>query len=193
MGSKLSEVELARLDVNTIKMLSVDGVEKANSGHPGMQMGAPDYAFVLWTRHMRFKPVDPHGPNRDTFVLSAGHGCMLLYSLLHLAGYEVTLEYLRSVRQWGSRTPGHPERGCLPGVEVTTGPLGQGVGNAAGMALGARMLAERVNTPGFPIIDHHIYAICSDGDLMEGVASEAASIAGHLALGNLICIYDDNH
>ncbi|HZI93834.1 MAG TPA: transketolase [Patescibacteria group bacterium] len=185
--------DLSRLAVNTIKMLSVDGVEKANSGHPGLPMGAADYAFVLWSRYLRFNPADPSWPNRDRFVLSAGHGSMLLYSLLHLAGYAVSLEDLRSFRQWGSRTPGHPERGCLPGVEVTTGPLGQGVGNAVGMALGGRMLAARVNTADLPLIDHRVYAICSDGDLMEGISSESASIAGHLGLGNLIVIYDDNH
>ena len=184
---------LSRLAVNTIKMLSVDAVEKARSGHPGLPMGAADYAFVLWTRFLRFNPRDPDWPNRDRFILSAGHGCMLLYSLLHLSGYDVTLDDLKAFRQWGSRTPGHPERGCLPGVEVTTGPLGQGFGNAVGMALGGRMLAERVNTPRYPIIEHRVYAICSDGDLMEGVASETASLAGHLGLGGIIFFYDDNH
>ncbi|HEY3174479.1 MAG TPA: transketolase [Candidatus Polarisedimenticolia bacterium] len=193
METKMAGIDLARLAVNTIKMLSVDAVEKARSGHPGLPMGAADYAYVLWSRYLKHDPADPLWPNRDRFVLSAGHGCMLLYSLLHLSGYEVTLEDLMSFRQWGSRTPGHPERWCLPGVEVTTGPLGQGFGNAVGMALGARMLAARVNTPELPIIDHFVYAICSDGDLMEGVASEAASIAGHLALGNIVFIYDDNH
>ncbi len=185
--------DLARLAVNTIKMLSVDAVEKARSGHPGLPMGAADYAFVLWSRYLRFNPADPDWPDRDRFVLSAGHGCMLLYSLLHLSGYDVSIDDLKNFRQWGSRTPGHPERGCLPGVEVTTGPLGQGVGNGVGMALGAKMLAERVNAPDFPVIGHHVYAICSDGDLMEGVASEAASLAGHLGLGNIIYFYDDNH
>ena len=193
MATKAEGADLSRLAVNTIKMLSVDAVEKAKSGHPGLPMGAADYAFVLWSRFMSYNPADPAWPDRDRFVLSAGHGCMLLYSLLHLAGYDVTLDDLKSFRQWGSRTPGHPERGCLPGVEVTTGPLGQGVGNAVGMALGARMLADRVNTREFPIISHRVYGICSDGDLMEGVASEAASLAGHLGLGNLILIYDDNH
>ena len=186
-------VDLARLAVNTIKMLSVDGVEKAKSGHPGMPMGAADYAFLLWSRYLRFNPADPAWPDRDRFILSAGHGSMLLYSLLHLAGYEVTLDDLKAFRQWGSRTPGHPERGCLPGVEVTTGPLGQGVGNAVGIALAGRMLAARVNSSKFPLITHRVWGICSDGDLMEGVASEAASIAGHLGLGNLNFIYDDNH
>ena len=184
---------MSRLAVNTIKMLSVDAVEKARSGHPGLPMGAADYAFVLWSRYLRFNPADPDWPNRDRFVLSAGHGCMLLYSLLHLSGFDVTLDDLKSFRQWGSRTPGHPEKGCLPGVEVTTGPLGQGFGNAVGMALATRMLATRVNTPGSDLISHHVYCICSDGDLMEGVASEAASVAGHLGLGNIVFIYDDNH
>ncbi len=188
-----SGAELHRLAVNTIKMLAVDAVEKARSGHPGLPMGAADYAYVLWTRFLRYDPSDPAWPDRDRFVLSGGHGCMLLYALLHLAGFDVSLEDLKSFRQWGSRTPGHPERGCLPGVEVTTGPLGQGFGNAVGMALGAKMLAERVNTSDFPIVSHHVYAICSDGDLMEGVASEAASLAGHLALGNIVFLYDDNH
>ncbi len=186
-------VDLARLAVNTIKMLSVDGVEKAKSGHPGMPMGAADYAFILWSRYLRFNPADPAWPDRDRFVLSAGHGSMLLYSLLHLSGYDVSLDDLKAFRQWGSRTPGHPERNCLPGVEVTTGPLGQGVGNAVGLALASRMLAARVNSDRFSLITHRVYGICSDGDLMEGVASEAASLAGHLGLGNLIFIYDDNH
>jgi len=193
METRAVGADLSRLAVNTIKMLAVDAVEKARSGHPGLPMGAADYAFVLWSRYLRYNPADPEWPNRDRFVLSAGHGCMLLYSLLHLSGFDVTLEDLKSFRQWGSRTPGHPERGCLPGVEVTTGPLGQGFGNAVGMALGAKMLAARVNTPQFPLITHRIYAICSDGDLMEGVASEAASIAGHLGLGNIIFFYDVNH
>ncbi|MGH9870276.1 MAG: transketolase [Candidatus Polarisedimenticolia bacterium] len=186
-------MDLSRLAVNTIKMLSVDAVEKARSGHPGLPMGAADVAFVLWSKFLKFDPADPHWPDRDRFVLSAGHGSMLLYSLLHLAGFGVTLDDLKAFRQWGSRTPGHPEKECLPGVEVTTGPLGQGLGNAVGMALGARMLAARVNTPQFPIISHHVYALCSDGDLMEGVSHEAASLAGHLALGDLIVVYDDNH
>jgi transketolase len=193
MDTGMSDIDLARLAVNTIKMLAVDGVEKAKSGHPGLPMGAADYAFVLWSRYLKHDPADPMWPDRDRFVLSAGHGSMLLYSLLYLSGYNVTLDDLASFRQWGSRTPGHPEKWCLPGVEVTTGPLGQGFGNAVGMALGAKMLAERVNTPEYPIIDHFIYALCSDGDLMEGVASEAASLAGHLALGNIIFFYDDNH
>ncbi|MFQ5701099.1 MAG: transketolase [Acidobacteriota bacterium] len=193
MGTMALNDDLSRLAVNTIRMLAVDAVEKAKSGHPGLPMGAADYAFVLWSRYLRYSPAQPAWPNRDRFVLSAGHGCMLLYALLHLAGYEVSIEDLKSFRQWGSRTPGHPERGCLPGVEVTTGPLGQGVGNIAGMALGQRMLAARVNTEEFPLIDHLVYGICSDGDLMEGVSAEAASLAGHLGLGNIVLFYDDNH
>ena len=193
MQTKAAGDDLARLTVNTIKMLSADGVEKANSGHPGLPMGAADYSFVLWTRFLTFNPKEPGWANRDRFVLSAGHGSMLLYSLLHLSGFDVSLEDLANFRQWGSRTPGHPERNCLPGVEVTSGPLGQGVGNIVGLALGQKMLAARVNTAEFPLIDHHVYGICSDGDLMEGVSTEAASLAGHLGLGNIVLIYDDNH
>ncbi|HEU4401841.1 MAG TPA: transketolase, partial [Candidatus Polarisedimenticolia bacterium] len=185
--------ELVRLAINTIKTLSIDAVETAKSGHPGMPMGMADCAFHLFTRHLRFDPGDPAWPDRDRFVLSAGHGSMLLYSLLHLCGYDLPLDQLRKFRQWDSMTPGHPELGCAPGVETTTGPLGQGVGNSVGMAIAARMLAERFNVPGAPIVGHRIWAIVSDGDMMEGVASEAASIAGHLALGNLTLIYDDNH
>ncbi|HKY33428.1 MAG TPA: transketolase [Candidatus Polarisedimenticolia bacterium] len=184
--------DLPRLAVNAIKMLSVDAVEKARSGHPGLPMGAADYCYVLWSRYLRFNPADPAWPDRDRFVLSAGHGSMLLYSLLHLFGFDVPLDELKSFRQWGSRTPGHPEAGCLPGVEVTTGPLGQGIGNAVGMALGARLLAERVNAPGHELISHRVYAVCSDGDMMEGISHESASLAGHLGLGNLTAFYDDN-
>lgn len=178
--------------VNTIRMLAADGVQQAVSGHPGMPMGMADVAYVLWTRYLKFNPADPQWPNRDRFVLSAGHGSMLLYAMLHLSGYDLPLDELRKFRQLGSKTPGHPEFGVTPGVESTTGPLGQGVGNAVGMALGAKLMAARFNAEGRPLIDHTVYAICGDGDLMEGVASEAASLAGHLALGNLICIYDDN-
>jgi len=192
MTTRPGSVDPSRLAVNTIKMLAVDAVEKARAGHPGMPMGAADYAFVLWSRYLRFDPAAPDWVNRDRFVLSAGHGSMLLYALLHLSGYDVSIEDLRAFRQWGSRTPGHPEKGCLPGVEVTTGPLGQGVGNMVGMALGERMLAARINTPRYRLIDHRIYGICSDGDLMEGIASEAVSVAGHLGLGNIILFYDDN-
>ena len=177
--------------VNTIRMLAADGVQKANSGHPGMPMGAADMAFVLWTRHLRFDPSEPRWIDRDRFVLSAGHGSMLVYSLLHLAGYDVTLDDLRAFRQPGSRTPGHPEFGHTAGVEVTSGPLGQGFANAVGMALGQSMLSARLG-PGNPVEDHWVYAIVSDGDLMEGVAAEAASIAGHLGLGRCIFLYDDN-
>jgi transketolase len=181
------------LCINTIRTLSMDGVQKANSGHPGMPMGMAAAAYVLWTRFLRHNPKNPRWPNRDRFVLSAGHGSMLIYSLLHLTGYDLPLDELKRFRQWGSKTPGHPEYGEIPGVEVTTGPLGQGFGTGVGMAIAAKHLAARVNAPGFPIVDHYIYGIVSDGDLMEGVASEAASLAGHLKLGNLIYLYDDNH
>jgi transketolase len=185
--------DLTRLAIHTIKALTIDAVEQAKSGHPGMPMGAADYAFHLFTRHLRYDPASPDWPDRDRFVLSAGHGSMLLYALLHLGGYGLPLEEIRRFRQWESQTPGHPERGCAPGVETTTGPLGQGVGNSVGMAIAARMLAERFNAPGHPIVTHRIWAVVSDGDMMEGVGSESASIAGHLALGNLTLIYDDNH
>lgn len=184
--------ELARLAANTIRMLSVDAVEQAKSGHPGMPMGAADYAFVLWSRYLRFHPEDPAWPNRDRFVLSAGHGATLLYALLHLAGFDLPLEELKRFRQWESMTPGHPEYRCAPGVETTTGPLGQGSGNGIGMAIAAKMMAARFNTPDFAVVNHRVYGIVSDGDLMEGIASEAASLAGHLGLGNLIYIYDCN-
>ena len=185
--------ELTTLAVNTIKMLAVDAVEKAQSGHPGLPMGAADYAFVLWTRYLRYNPDDPAWPNRDRFILSAGHGSMLLYALLHLSGYDLPMEELKRFRQWDSKTPGHPEYGLTPGVETTTGPLGQGFANGVGMAIAAKMAAARYNTAEHKIVDHYIYGIVSDGDLMEGVASEAASLAGHLGLGNLIYFYDDNH
>ncbi|HEX9935239.1 MAG TPA: transketolase [bacterium] len=181
------------LAVNTIRMLAVDGTNKANSGHPGMPMGMADCAFILWNRFLRFNPQDPEWPNRDRFVLSAGHGSMLLYAMLYLSGYEVTLEDLKEFRQWESRTPGHPEYGCLPGVETTTGPLGQGFANGVGMALASKISAARFNRDGHAIIDHRVFAVVSDGDLMEGVSSEAASLAGHLKLGNLVYLYDDNH
>jgi transketolase len=192
MPTPAAGADLDRLAINTIKMLAVDAVEQAKSGHPGLPMGAADYAYILWTRHLRFDPERPDWPDRDRFVLSAGHGSMLLYALLHLSGYDLGLDDIRRFRQWGSRTPGHPERGCAPGVETTTGPLGQGVGNSVGMAIAARMMAERFNTPGHRIIGHRVWVIASDGDMMEGVASEAASIAGHLGLGNLTILYDDN-
>ena len=185
--------ELDQLCVNTIRMLSADGVQKANSGHPGMPMGAAAMAYVLWTRFLKHNPKNPAWPNRDRFVLSAGHGSMLLYSLLHLTGYDLPLEELQNFRQWGSKTPGHPEHGLTPGVETTTGPLGQGFANGVGMALAERYLAARFNKPGHHIVDHFTYGIVSDGDLMEGISHEAASLAGHLGLGRLIYFYDDNH
>jgi transketolase len=183
--------DLVEKAVNTIRMLAADAVQQANSGHPGMPMGAADMAFVLWTRHLRCDAKDPRWIGRDRFVLSAGHGSMLLYSLLHLAGFDCTLDDLRKFRQLGSRTPGHPEFGHLPGVEVTSGPLGQGFANGVGMALGQAMLAAKLG-PGNPVGDHFVYAIVSDGDLMEGVAAEAASFAGHNRLGRLVYLYDDN-
>jgi transketolase len=179
--------------VNTIRMLAADGVQSANSGHPGLPMGMAQAAFVLWTRAMRYNPRNPNWNNRDRFVLSAGHGSMLLYALLHLTGYDLPLEELKSFRQWGSMTPGHPEYGHAPGVETTTGPLGQGFANGVGMAMAERWLAENYNQDGYPVVDHYTYAIVSDGDLMEGVASEAASLAGHLRLSKLIYLYDNNH
>ncbi len=171
----------------------MDGVQKAKSGHPGMPMGMAAAAYVLWTKILRHNPKNPRWPNRDRFILSAGHGSMLLYSLLYLTGYDLPFEELKKFRQWGSKTPGHPERGIVPGIEMTTGPLGQGFGTGVGMAIAERHLAARVNTPEFPIVDNCIYAIVSDGDLMEGVSSEAASLAGHLRLGNLVYLYDNNH
>ncbi|MFN2145824.1 MAG: transketolase [Anaerolineales bacterium] len=178
--------------INTIRFLSVDGVQKANSGHPGLPMGAADMAYTIYTRHLHHNPRNPHWFNRDRFVLSGGHGSMLVYSLLHLTGYDLSLDDLKNFRQWGSITPGHPEYGLTPGVETTTGPLGQGFANGVGMAIAAEHLAARFNKPGHKLVDHYIYAIVTDGDLMEGVASEAASLAGHLKLGRLIYLYDDN-
>ncbi len=185
-------MKLDELCVNTIRFLSVDAVQKANSGHPGMPLGAASMAYVLWTRHLKHNPSDPDWFDRDRFVLSAGHASMLLYSLLYLTGYSLPLEELKRFRQWGSRTPGHPERGHTPGVEVTTGPLGQGFANGVGMAMAEAHLAATYNRPGSEIVDHRTYILASDGDLMEGVASEAASLAGHLRLGKLTCLYDDN-
>jgi transketolase len=185
--------ELDELCINTIRMLSVDGVEKAKSGHPGMPMGAAAMAYVLWTRFLRHNPLNPNWPDRDRFVLSAGHGSMLLYSLLHLTGYELPLEEIKHFRQWNSKTPGHPEYGLTPGVETTTGPLGQGFANGVGMAIAERYLAAHFNRPEHEIVNHYTYGIVSDGDLMEGVSHEAASLAGHLGLGKLIYFYDDNH
>lgn len=184
---------LDQLCINTVRFLSVDAVQRANSGHPGMPLGAAAMAYVLWTRRLKHNPRNPDWFDRDRFVLSAGHGSMLLYSLLHLSGYALSLDDIKHFRQWGSKVPGHPERGHTPGVEVTTGPLGQGLANAVGMAIGEASLAARYNRDGHTLIDHHTWAIISDGDLMEGVASEAASLAGHLKLGKLICLYDDNY
>jgi len=184
---------LDQICVNTIRTLSMDAVQKANSGHPGLPMGAADVAYVLWTQFLKHNPTNPSWPKRDRFVLSGGHGSMLLYSLLHLTGYDLPLEELMNFRQWDSRTPGHPEHGLTPGVETTTGPLGQGFANGVGMAIAERFLAETFNRPGFTIVDNHTYAIVTDGDLMEGISHEAASLAGHLGLGKLIYLYDDNH
>jgi transketolase len=192
-GKALDQAQLDQLCINTIRCLAMDAVQKANSGHPGLPMGAAPMAYLLWTRFLKYHPQKPDWPNRDRFVLSAGHGCMLLYSLLHLTGYDLSLDDIKQFRQWGSRTPGHPERGLAPGVETTTGPLGQGFGNAVGMAIAEKYLAAHFNRPGHEIVNYNVYGICSDGDLMEGVASEAASIAGFLGLGNLTFFYDNNH
>ena len=189
----LTAEKLDRLAVDTIRTLAIDGVQQANSGHPGAPMGMAPMAYALWTRFLHHAPTHPDWPNRDRFVLSAGHASMLLYALLHLTGYDVTLDDLKHFRQWGSRTPGHPEFGLTAGVEATTGPLGQGIANAVGMAIAERRLAAEFNRPGHAVIDHWTYAICSDGDLQEGIASEAASLAGHLRLGKLVLFYDDNH
>jgi transketolase len=185
--------DLDQLAINTLRFLSVDAVQKANSGHPGLPLDAAPMAYVLWTRFLKHNPSNPKWFDRDRFVLSAGHGSMLLYSLLYMTGYDLSLEQIKRFRQWGSITPGHPESHLTPGVETTTGPLGQGFGNGVGMAIAEAYLAARYNRPGFEIIDHHTYGIVSDGDLMEGVAAEAASLAGHLKLGKLIYLYDNNH
>ncbi len=188
----MRESELDDLCINTIRCLAIDAVEEANSGHPGTPMGAAVIAYVLWDRFLRHNPADPRWPNRDRFILSPGHASMLLYALLHLSGYNLPLEELKHFRQWGSKTPGHPEYGLTPGVEATTGPLGQGFANGVGMAIAENWLAEHYNRQGFDLMDHFIYALVSDGDLQEGVASEAASLAGTLRLGKLIYMYDDN-
>ncbi len=196
MDKKISKdfafTSLDELSVNTIRFLACDAVEKAASGHPGMPMGDAPMAYALWTRFLRFNPKNPKWPGRDRFVLSAGHGSMLLYSLLHLTGYDMPLEELKNFRQWGSHTPGHPEYDISKGIETTTGPLGQGFANGVGMAMAQRFLAGRYNKPGFPLFDYRIYAITSDGDMMEGVSNEAASVAGHLGLGNIVYLYSDN-
>jgi len=205
----IEPTELDERTINTIRFLAVDAVEEANSGHPGMPMGAAAMAYVLWTRHLRHNPADPDWVDRDRFVLSAGHGSMLLYALLHLTGYDLPIAEIKNFRQWGSITPGHPEVHETPGVETTTGPLGQGFANGVGMAVAERYLAAHFNPTaasasensasgngapgaGTDLVDHYTYGIVSDGDLMEGVASEAASLAGHLGLGKLIYLYDDN-
>jgi transketolase len=187
-----TSAELDQLCINTIRALALDAVQRAESGHPGLPLGAAPMAYVIWTRFMRHNPRNPKWQGRDRFLLSAGHGSMLLYSLLHLTGYDLPLEELKSFRQWGSKTPGHPENILTAGVEITTGPLGQGFANGVGMAMGAAHLGAKFNREGFPLVDNYVYAIVSDGDLMEGVAAEAASLAGHLKLGKLIYLYDDN-
>lgn len=184
--------ELDRTIVNTIRALAMDAVQKANSGHPGMPMGMAEAAYLLWSRFLKHNPANPRWPDRGRFVLSAGHGSMLLYSLLHLSGYDLPLSQLKNFRQWGSITPGHPEYDMTPGVETTTGPPGQGVANGVGMAIAERFLVQLFNRDGYPIVDHYTYGIVLDGDLMEGISHEAASIAGHLGLSKLIYLYDDN-
>jgi len=183
----------AQLTIDTIRVLAMDSVQKANAGHPGTAMALAPVAYVLYAEEMRHDPAEPDWPGRDRFVLSAGHACILQYASLHLCGYDLTLEDLKQFRQWGSRTPGHPELHHTPGIETTTGPLGQGVGNAIGIALAHRFLADRWNRPLHPIVDSWVYGICSDGDLMEGVSQEAASIAGQHGLGRLVLVYDNNH
>jgi transketolase len=187
------DAEVRRLSIDTIRALSMDAVQKANAGHPGTAMALAPLGYTIFQRFLQVNPGETEWPDRDRFVLSSGHACVLQYSLLHLVGYELGLEDLQQFRQWGSRTPGHPERGHTPGIEVTTGPLGQGVANAVGMAMAERFLADRFNRPGRELVDHRVYAICSDGDMMEGISQEAASIAGHFGLGKLIVCYDDNH
>ncbi len=185
--------DIQTLSIDTVRILSADAVQKANSGHPGTPMATAPMGFVLWTKHMRYNPRDPAWPNRDRFVLSAGHACMLQYSFLYLTGYDLTLDDIKNFRQLHSKTPGHPEYGLTPGIEVTTGPLGQGFANGIGMAIAQKNLAARFNRPGYELFNYTIYAICSDGDMMEGISSEAASFAGHLGLGNIVYLYDDNH
>ena len=189
----LNQAQLDQLCINTIRCLAMDGVQKANSGHPGMPMGAAPMAYVLWTRFLRHNPRSARWPNRDRFILSAGHGSMLLYSLLHLTGYDVSLDDLKQFRRWGSKTPGHPESLLVEGIEMTTGPLGQGFATCVGMAMAQKYLAARFNRPGHDLVDYRVYGIVSDGDLMEGISHEAGSLAGHLGLDNLIYLYDDNH
>ena len=192
MSSWTAKLPLAELSIDTIRTLSMDGVQRANSGHPGTPMALAPLAYLLWSEEMRYDSQAPDWIDRDRFVLSAGHASMLLYSMLHLAGYDVSMEDLKSFRQWGSKTAGHPERGMALGIEVTTGPLGQGISNAVGLAMAEEVLACRFNRPGHPVVDHYTWVICSDGDLMEGISYEVGSLAGHLGLGKLICFYDDN-
>lgn len=191
METKTQDIQ--QLGIDTVRVLAADAVQKANSGHPGTPMGTAPMAHVLWAKSMHYNPKNPHWPNRDRFILSAGHACMLQYSYLYLTGYDLTLEDLKNFRQLHSRTPGHPEFGMTAGIEITTGPLGQGFANGVGFAIAQKHLAARFNRPDFPLFDYKIYSICSDGDMMEGVSSEAASLAGHLELGNMIYLYDDNH
>ncbi len=191
MDSTTKSIE--QLSIDTVRVLSADAVQKANSGHPGTAMALAPMGHVLWTHFLNYNPKNPHWANRDRFILSCGHACMFQYSFLYLTGYDLTMDDLKKFRQLHSKTAGHPEYGLLDGIEVTTGPLGQGFANGVGFAIAQKHLAARYNKPGFDIFNYKIYAICSDGDLMEGVASEAASLAGHLELGNIIYIYDDNH
>ena len=193
MSEQAISKEQLTLAANTVRVLSAEGVEAANSGHPGMPMGMADIGVVTWLKYLRYNPADPSWLNRDRFVLSNGHGSMFLYSMLHLSGYKVSLDDLKAFRQWGSNTPGHPESFMTEGVECTTGPLGQGISNAVGMAIGQRVLAERFNSADHAIVDHRVFCFAGDGCLMEGVSSEACSVAGHLGLGNLNVVYDDNH
>ncbi|HEY6054182.1 MAG TPA: hypothetical protein VIU86_09645, partial [Gaiellaceae bacterium] len=188
----MSEAEIRRKSIDTIRALAMDAVQKANAGHPGTAMALAPLAYLLYTEVMRHSPSRPEWPDRDRFVLSAGHACILQYSTLHLTGYNLSLEELKRFRQWQSITPGHPEHFLTPGIETTTGPLGQGFANGVGMAIAERFLADRFNRPGHEIVDHRVYCICSDGDMMEGVTNEAASIAGQLGLGKLVYFYDDN-
>ena len=185
--------DIQTLSIDTVRVLSADAVQKANSGHPGTPMAIAPMGYVLWTKNMRYNPKNPHWPNRDRFVLSAGHACMFQYSYLYLTGYDLSLDDIKNFRQLHSKTPGHPEYGLTPGIEITTGPLGQGFANGIGMAIAQKSLAARFNKPGYDLFNYTIYAICSDGDMMEGVSGEAASIAGHLGLGNIVYLYDDNH
>src|SRR5476651_41891 len=191
MASNNEDIET--LGINTVRILAADAVQKANSGHPGTPMALAPIAHVLWSDYMHYNPKNPNWANRDRFILSCGHACILQYSFLYLTGYDLSLDDIKDFRQLNSKTAGHPEYGLCPGIDVTTGPLAQGFANGVGFAIAQKHLAARYNKPGFPIFDYHVYAICSDGDMMEGVTSEAASLAGHLELGNLIYLYDDNH